>query len=237
MQYVRKNLALYLTNRSNAFVIAPAILLIAGVVVVVIGLIIGIRTGLPLPVEVSEGFRYNSAIFWAVPSFLISFGVLSANRGLSSALAFGSTRGHFWAGTAVGFVITSLVTTAVALVLLTVETTTGYGVGVRYLAVRGLDDGRPAVVAAAVFFLCLTSLFAGMSFGGVYRAFGTLWTAVAVIGVVVVILALMAVIVAWPAAWLRLFSELGGWSAPLVFLAAAAVGAAASRTVTRFATV
>lgn len=237
MQYVRRNLALYLTNRSSAFVIAPTILLIVGAMVVIVGLIIGIRTGVPLPADVREGFRYNSAFFWAVPGFLISFGALSANRGLGGALAFGSTRGHFWAGTAVGFVVTALVTTAVALVLLAIEALTGYGVGVRYLDVVWLADGHPVVVAATVFFLCLTSLFVGMSFGGVYRALGVIWTVVSVITVVLLLLALVAVIVAWPDVWLRIFSQLGGWGVPLVFVVTAAIGAAASRTVTRFATV
>ena len=108
MQYARRNLALYLTNRLNSFVVAPAILVLVAILTVVIGLIIGIRTGLPLPQPVQDGFQANLAVFWALPGFLISHGALTANRGFAGALAFGSTRRNFWAGTAMGFMITSL---------------------------------------------------------------------------------------------------------------------------------
>lgn len=88
----RRNLALYLTNRLNSFVVAPAILVLVAILTVVIGLIIGIRTGLPLPQPVQDGFQANLAVFWALPGFLISHGALTANRGFAGALAFGSTR-------------------------------------------------------------------------------------------------------------------------------------------------
>ena len=235
MQYVRRNLALYLTNRVNSFVIGPAILLLVAVILIIIGLIIGIRTGLPLPEEVSRGFEYNQAVFWAIPGFLISHGALTANRGFAGSLAFGSTRRNFWAGTAVGFAVTSLVVVAVGLVLLAVEVATGYGVGISFLTISALDNGNPLIVGVTLFLLCLMSLFAGMSFGGIYRAAGVVWTVISVVAVVLVLLGLIAVIVAWPEFWFDLVAELGRWTVPLGLTIATVIAAVASRTVVRFA--
>lgn len=235
MQYVRRNLALYLTNRVNSFVIAPAILLMVAVIMIIIALIIGIRTGLPLPPEASEGFKYNQAIFWAIPGFLISHGALTANRGFAGSLAFGSTRHNFWAGTALGFVVTALIVVAVGLVLLAIEVATGYGVGVSYLTVTALDNGNPLIVAISLFLLCLMSLFTGMGFGGIYRAAGVIWTVICVVAVVLLLLGLIAAVVAWPDFWFDLAGELGRWTIPLGLLIVTAVAAIASRTVVRFA--
>ncbi|MCT1801396.1 MAG: hypothetical protein DI613_15220 [Kocuria rhizophila] len=235
MQYARRNLALYVTNRSQSFVVAPAILLMVAVIMIIIGLIIGIRTGLPLPSEVSEGFKYNQAIFWAIPGFLISHGALTANRGFAGSLAFGSTRRNFWAGTAMGFMVTSLVVVAVGLVLLAIESATGYGVGVSYLTITALDNGNPLIVAVSLFLMCLMSLFAGMSFGGIYRALGVVWTVISVVTVVLVVLGLVAMIVAWPDFWMDMVANLGRWTVPLGLLIATVIAAIASRTVVRFA--
>lgn len=235
MNYVRRNLALYLTNRINSFVIAPAILLILAVIVVIVGLIIGIRTGLPLPDQVSESFKYNQAVFWALAGFLISHGALTANRGFAGSLAFGSTRRNFWAGTALGFVITSLVVVAVGLVLLAIEATTGYGVGAHFLAIHALDNGNPLVVAVSLFLLSLMSLFVGMAFGGIYRAAGVIWTVVSVVVVVLAALGLFAAVVAWPDVWMDAMAQLGRWALPLGLLIVTGLAAVASRIVVRFA--
>lgn len=235
MQYVRRNLALYLTNRVNSFVIAPAILLMVAVIMIIIGLIIGIRTGLPLPHDVSEGFTYNQAVFWAVPGFLISHGALTANRGLAGSLAFGSTRRNFWAGTALGFVVTSLIVVGVGLILLAVERATGYGVDVSFLTVTAMDNGNPLIVAVSLFLMSLMSLFAGMGFGGIYRAAGVIWTVISVVAVVLLLLGLIAAVVAWPDFWFDLVAELGRWTIPLGLLIVTVIAAIASRTVVRFA--
>ena len=235
MQYARRNLALYLTNRLNSFVVAPAILVLVAILTVVIGLIIGIRTGLPLPQPVQEGFNNNLSVFWALPGFLISHGALTANRGFAGALAFGSTRRNFWAGTAMGFMITSLAVAAVGLVILAVEAATGYGVGASFLTIAALDHGSPLVVAMTLFLLSLMSLFAGMSFGGIYRAAGVIWTVVSIVAVVLVALGLIAAIVAWPGFWLGLASEIGRWTVPLGLVVATLVAGIASRTVVRIA--
>lgn len=237
MQYVRRNLSLYLTNRVNAYLIAPGILLIVAVLTVVLGLIIGIRVGLPLPPEIIEGFHHNTAVFWAMAGFLVSFGALTANRGLAGALAFGSTRKHFLEGTCLGFVVTSLVLVGVGLLLLVLEATTGYGVGVKFLTIAAMDNGNPLVVALNLFMLSLVSLFTGMSFGDVYRAAGPLWTAAAVIAVVLVVLALVAAAVAWPAGVTALTDAVGRWALPMALAACALLAAVVSRTVVRFAEV
>ncbi|WP_290656053.1 hypothetical protein [Kocuria sp.] len=235
MQYARRNFALYLTNRLNSFVVAPAILVLVAILTVVIGLIIGIRTGLPLPQPVQDGFQANLAVFWALPGFLISHGALTANRGFAGALAFGSTRRNFWAGTAMGFMITSLVVAAVGLVILAVEAATGFGLGISFLTIHALGDGNPLIVAVTLFLLSLMSLFAGMSFGGIYRAAGVIWTVISIVAVVLVALGLLAAIVAWPDFWLDLASELGRWGIPLGLVVVTLIAAIASRAVVRYA--
>lgn len=235
MQYARRNLALYLTNRLNSFVVAPAILVLVAILMVVIGLIIGIRTGLPLPQPVQDGFQANLAVFWALPGFLISHGALTVNRCFAGALAFGSTRRSFWAGTAMGFMITSLVVAAVGLVILAVEAATGFGLGISFLTIHALGDGSPLIVAVTLFLLSPMSLFAGMSFGGFYRAAGVTWTVISIVAVVLVALGLLAAIVAWPDFWLDLASELGRWDIPLGLVVVTLIAGIASRAVVRYA--
>ena len=116
--YARRSLRLYLANRN--YVLGVPVLTLGLMVVISIlnAVIIGIGTGFPLSAQVQDGFRSNSGVIWAIPGFLVSVGVLAATRNFAMALAFGSTRRHFWLGTMAGFVATATVTGAAAMLLL-----------------------------------------------------------------------------------------------------------------------
>jgi hypothetical protein len=114
-----------------------------------------------------------------LPGFLVSVGVLAATRNFAMALAFGSTRRHFWLGTTAGFVVTAAVTAAAAVLMLGLERLTGHWfVGAYAFDVAVLGNGNIAQTFSVTFVLALLSLTVGALFGTVLRAFGTKATAV-----------------------------------------------------------
>ena len=119
--------------------------------------------------------------------------------------------------------------------ILAAEAATGFGLGISFLTIHALGDGNPLIVAVTLFLLSLMSLFAGMSFGGIYRAAGVIWTVISIVAVVLVALGLLAAIVAWPDLWLNLASELGRWGIPLGLVVVTLIAGIASRAVVRYA--
>lgn len=238
MNHTRKNLTLYLSNREQALGVPLYILAVVVLISVAIALIAGIRFGLPVPQEFSEGMSGNIGGITAVPGFLVYLGVVSLNHNFSMALAFGSTRRHLWTGTSLGFLITSAVTAAGSLVFLALEHLTNYWfIGARAFDVAVLGDGNYLVCACVVFVMSLLSLFVGALFGTVYRAFGPRWTTVVGIAVGLVVLLAVAVLVWRWGVIAPALADLGIWAAVIAGAVAAALAAGGSYTANRYATV
>lgn len=239
LPYPLRSLRLHLAERDNAF-FAPMLILLAVVVVtVLIGLVIGIATGFPLPDAVSEGFRTNNlGMFWALTGFFVSSAALSMNRTFATALALGGTRRDYWLGTTVGFVITSLTIALFSLLLLAIENLTGgWFLGVHALDVTLLGDGDPLRTFVTVFLFALASLQLGAAFGTLFRAYGPTVLTVVIIAAALVVVGIVALAVWQWDATLRLVSGTGAWLPALILLAVVLVGGASSFLAIRRATV
>ena len=232
-----RSLRLYLTNKTYV-VGVPAITLAAMVAFsILIALMMGIAVGLPLPTEVELGFRGNVGSLTAVPGFLISLGALAVNRNFSMALAFGNTRRHFWVGTAMGFVATSLVTAATAVALLALEKFTGgWFIHAHAFDVVAMGSGSYLKTFGMVLVLSLLSLFLGALFGTVYRAFGTVATTVTAITLGVVIMGLVALGVWQRVRVVAFLADWGLWAVVAILAALVVAVAAASYSANRLAT-
>ncbi|HPB71913.1 MAG TPA: hypothetical protein PLX71_02930 [Phycicoccus sp.] len=238
MTYTKRNVRLYLANRSFVLLIPVFILALMLLISIAIAAIIGIPQGLPLRPEISDGTRGNMGPIFSVPGFLVSVGAFAMNRNFSMALAFGSTRRHFWAGTSIGFVLTSLVVGLVSLLCLWLELLTNHWfIGAHAFDVYVLGDGNAAQTFATMAVLSLLCLFLGAFFGTVFRAFGGTWTTVAALAFGALILGSVALGVAHGSTVLSWFASMGLWLPILVVTVLAAVAASGSYVVNRFATV
>lgn len=237
MTYARRSLRLYLANRSYVTLIPGGILVIMLAMSLVIGVAIGMATEFPLSAQIQEGMRENNGgAVYSIPGFLISLGALAVNRNFAMALAFGSTRRHFWLGTLMGFGLTSGATAASAVVLLALEKATNHWFfGVHAFDVAALGKGDYVLTFASVFVLAVLSLALGALFGTAYRAFGTkgaLLTGLAAAVLVVAVTLLSASNKEIVGSWL---GALGVWAAVVVAAIAAAISIAGSYAANRLA--
>ena len=232
-----RSLRLYLSNKTYV-VVVPVITLLAMVVVsVFIALVMGIVVGLPLPAAAEEGFRSNLGSLTALPGFLISVGALAVNRNFAMALAFGSTRRNFWCGTALGFVATSIVTAAAAVVLLALEKLThGWFVHAHAFDVVAMGSGNYLKTFGMTFVLSLLSLFLGALFGTVFRAFGAVPTTVTAATLGVVVMGLIALGVWQRVRVIAFLADWGLWAVVAIVAALVVAVAAASYSANRLAT-
>lgn len=233
----KRSLRLYLTNMT--YVVGVPVLTLGGVVLlmVLIALVVGIATGLPLPPAAEQQMRTTVGSITALLGFLISLGALAMNRNFAMALAFGSTRRDFWCGTALGFSATALVTAVTAVVLLAVEkATSGWFIHAHALDLIVLGSGDYLKTFAMILMTSLLSLFLGALFGTVYRAFGTVATVATGIALGVLIVGLVAVGV-WQRTNIASFlADWGLWAIVAILAALVAAIAAASYSANRMAT-
>jgi hypothetical protein len=232
-----RSMRLYLSNKT--YVVGVPIITLAAMVVlsVLIALVTGIVVGLPLPAAVEEGFRNNLMSLTALPGFLISMGALAVNRNFAMALAFGSTRRHFWIGTAWGFLATSLVTAATAVLLLALETLThGWFVHTHTFDVVAMGSGNYPKAFGMTFVLSALSLFLGALFGTVYRAFGTVSTTVTAFAMGIVLIGLVALGVWQRVRVIAFLADWGLWAVVAIVAALVVAVAAASYSANRLAT-
>lgn len=238
MKYARRSLRLYLSNLMYVIGIPIISLALMVAISVVIALIMGIVVGLPLPPEAANGTRWNIGGLTALPGFFISAGAMVFNRSFAMALAFGSTRRHFWLGTMLGFVLTSVVTGLAAGVFLWLEKLTGgWFVNVRAfdVVVLGNGDYLKAMLMTAV--LSVLSLLLGALFGTVYRAFGTVATTVTAVGLGAVLLAAVALGVWQREAVSAFVDEWGLWAFVVMLAGLSLVVGVASYSANRSATI
>ncbi|AFV87952.1 hypothetical protein PACID_01010 [Acidipropionibacterium acidipropionici ATCC 4875] len=197
----------------SALLVPLVILVLMITVSVIIALIIGINTGLPLRDDVSMGMTYNMGAVFSIPGFLISYGALTVNRQFATAMAFGSTRRNFWIGSSLGFLVISLVTGVGSVLLMWLEKATGHWfIGARAMDVYTLGSGRAWQTLLTVTVLCLCSLYIGAGFGTVFRAWGAKVATAVAIGAGLVIAGAVALIVWQWDAWGPTLLEMGAWT-------------------------
>lgn len=212
----------YLAEKQYSLLIPVEILALYWVISAVIVLFIGIKAGLPLPVSMQlENAKGNIGGVMSVPWFLVTAGALCVNRQFNAALAFGSTRRDFWFGTLLGFLTTSVATGLFALLGLMLEKATNHWwFGVHAFDVSVLGSGSYRITFATMFFLSLTSLLAGATFGTIFRSFGTPTLICSILGTVIVLLGTAALFIWQSTAILNFFAPWGYWTLS-AFLASA----------------
>lgn len=162
-------------NKWDTFVLVPVIILgIVMVVSIIIALAIQRSMGLePSSPEYIEGARWNQSIMWALPGFLVYYGVQAVATTYPFGLALGATRRDFILGTFLANALQSAYVAALMLVLLGLEIVTGHWFfGVYVLDVNLVGAGNPFVLGAAAFVGTLFCLTVGGVFGAVWVRFG-----------------------------------------------------------------
>lgn len=162
-------------NKFATFTIAPlSILAIVMIVSIIIAIAIQRAAGNAVDSpEYIEGARYNSAIIWSLPGFLIYYGVQAVSTTYPFGLALGATRRNFILGTAVANAIQSLYVALVLMLMLGIELITNHWFfGVYVLDTYAVGAGNPLVLGVTAFLGTMLCLTIGGVFGAVWVRFG-----------------------------------------------------------------
>ncbi|MGJ0203284.1 hypothetical protein [Leucobacter sp. gxy201] len=161
--------------KASTFMVAPLMIL---AIVMAISVVIAIAIQRALgdaasTTEYIEGARYNSAIMWALPGFLIYYGVQAIATTYPFALALGTTRRDFILGTVIANAVQSAYIALLLLVLLGLELVTNHWfAGVYVLDTYVVGAGDPVALVVRSFVGVLFCLTAGGMFGAVWVRFG-----------------------------------------------------------------
>ncbi|MHA3683506.1 hypothetical protein ACXR2W_04560 [Leucobacter sp. HY1908] len=160
--------------KQATFAVTPLVILaIVMVVSIVIALAIqraGVSTLSP---DYVEGARYNSAIVWSMPGFLIYYGVQAVSTTYPFALALGTTRRNFILGTFLANALQAAYVAVLLLALLGLELATGHWFSNTYvLDTYAMGAGNPWILLATGFLGVLGCLTIGGVFGAIWVRFG-----------------------------------------------------------------
>ena len=137
-----------------------------------------------------------------------------------------------------GFLLTSSVVGVGAVLALGLERLTNHWfIGARAFDVQFLGEGDVVRTFITMFLLSILSLYVGAFFGTVFRAYGTVWTAIAAILVTVGLLALVALAVWQSTRVSQVWDSLGAWLLLNLAAALALLAAGGSYAVNRRAVV
>ncbi len=163
-------LSLHLTRRELTFLRAPLTLVLFVVISVIVNLIFRAKTGLaPLDPDYEEFSRNNPGLFFSLAGYVIYMGVQAVAATFPLALAFGTSRRNFAAGTLVFVLGFSAYMTLLSLLGLGVELLTGHWFGeIHAFDVTILGNGDPWILCARVFSMSI--LFTGLG-----AIFGAQW--------------------------------------------------------------
>lgn len=162
-------------NKYENFVLTPLfILAVVMVISIIIQIAIQRSTGVPTDSpEYIEGARWNQAIIWSLPGFLVYYGVQGVATTYPFALALGTTRRNFIVGTMLANALHAVYLTVLMVVLLGIELATNHWfIGVYVLDVHLVGAGNPAILAACVFLGTMFCLTIGGLFAAVWVRFG-----------------------------------------------------------------
>lgn len=161
-------------NKPQMFILVPlSILAIVMVISAIIALAIQ-RGGADVnSAEYIEGARVNSSLVWALPGFLIYYGVQAVSTTYPFALALGTTRRNFIGGTALANALQAVLLTAILVALLGLERLTDHWfMNIYVLDVHLLGSGNAWVLAVTAFLGIMFCLTIGGFFGAVWVRFG-----------------------------------------------------------------
>lgn len=145
--------------------------------------------------DLSEGFRHNQAALWCFAGYFVNLGVMAYARTMPYAIGMGSTRRHYWNGTAIALCAEALFLALTMVVLLAVERATGHWfVGARTFDVYVVGDGDYGDLFLMGFGIAFASLFVGAGFASVYLRWNQKGVIAVFAGIVAALLALLAAV-------------------------------------------
>ena len=173
MNRIWKATRLQLNKRDISFLVPAAIIGMVLVITAIIAFALQ-RAGLDAQsADYAANARNNTGMVFALPGFLIYFGVQAVATTFPFGLALGMTRRAYVAGTALAHLITSAYIALIMLVLLWIELATNHWFfGVYALDSYVLGAGNPGVLLATAFLGTLASLSIGSVFGAVWVRYG-----------------------------------------------------------------
>lgn len=161
-------------NKPQAMFSVPVQIVCAVLVMTAVISLVLQRGGLdPASPDFVDGARMNSGMIWALPGFLIYYGVQAVATTYPFALALGASRRAYVIGTAIANVILAAFITVLMLTLLGIELATNHWFANIYaLDVFLLGSGDPLVLAPTVFLLAFGAMSVGGYFGAIWVRFG-----------------------------------------------------------------
>lgn len=213
----------------------PAIIL-AGVAAVCV-LVFGVLAALTPATagQLSEGFRYNQAALWSWPGFIVTIGVYAYARTMPFAIGMmGSTRRHYWAGTALWILVQSVYLSALMGAFLLLEQATGHWfTGARMFDVYALGDGDLGVTLLLGFALSVACLSAGACLAAAYLRWGQYGILAGIAGLLLLVVGALALVLASDVDVVAFFSTGIAWKIALLLVAIAVIANAVSWAVVR----
>jgi hypothetical protein len=199
MNAVVPTVRLHLAKRDLTFLVPVVITLVVAAVSVLISVLFWRSGSTPGSDSWIAGSQSNMGIAWSLPGFLVYLGVQSVATTFPFALALGSTRRSFVAGTLTWWVGVSAYVTVLLALLTVLEITTGHWFAHLYIFdVTALGGGDFALLVPIAFLGTLTSLAIGGLFGAGFVRFGS--RGPIAIAVVLAVAILLALILGVPAA-------------------------------------
>lgn len=174
MNRVVKAARLQMNKPDITFVVPLLILAVVMVISAIIVLAIQRAGGDAASADYAEGARMNMGMVWALPGFLVYLGVQAVSTTFPFALALGSTRAAFVAGTALANLVQAAYIALVMLVLLGLELLTNHWFfGLYVLDTYPLGAGDPVRLGLIAFLGTFALLSIGGVFGAVWVRFGS----------------------------------------------------------------
>ncbi len=196
MERIIKVTRLHLNKPEIMFAVPLYIVGLVLVITMVIAFILQ-RAGMdPADPSYADGARGNMGMIWSLPGFLIYLGVQAVATTFPFALALGTTRRNYVAGTAIANLIQSAYITLVMAVLLGIELATGHWFfGAYALDNYGLGSGDVWVLIPTVFLGVFVSLSIGGVFGAVWVRFGSKGPTILALALALVLVTLLLILV------------------------------------------
>ncbi len=188
-------LRLHLARRGTMFGAPLGILGIATVISIIILFAVLRATGTSLGTCYADEARWNQAMIWSLPGFLVYLGVATVATTFPFGMSLGSTRRSYVAGTLLAYLTLSAYLTAVMTALLLLELATNHWfIGLYVFDVYSLGAGDPLALAATVFLGSLFMFAMGSVFGAAYVRFRAAGPMVLALGLALVVAALILIV-------------------------------------------
>ena len=173
MKHITNVTKLQLNKPMVAFGVPLFVVLATSLISVLIVIAIQRAGGDPQSAEYIEGARWNQSLLWALPGFLVYFGVQAVSTTFPLALVLGATRRSFVLGTALSNLLQSVYITVLMLILLGLEKATNHwGMGIYVFDVVLIGDGKPVAFGLTLLIGTFLMLTIGGFFGSVWVRFG-----------------------------------------------------------------